>query len=117
CRRGLNAQGLSTSPASARIPWADVNRRIIKICPHGRGFLLPPTPVWFRLRRLRIRTNLHAGRFLLSDSRQALIPLSAALISGTDSFALRGSVTIRQFASKVWRLNASRIFAATGPCI
>src|SRR6266446_4247260 len=44
---------LAFAPAFAGTIWADVNRRIIQNCPHGRGRRLPSPPVWFRLCRLR----------------------------------------------------------------
>src|SRR6266446_6154335 len=44
---------LAFAPAFAGTNWADVNRRIIQNCPHGRGRGLSSPPVWFRLCRLR----------------------------------------------------------------
>ncbi len=41
----------SFAPAYAGTNWADANRRITQICPHGRGISVA---LWFRLRRLRI---------------------------------------------------------------
>src|ERR1700732_4011318 len=41
------------APAFAGTIWADVNRRIIQNCPHGRGRSMSSPPVWFRLCRLR----------------------------------------------------------------
>ena len=44
---------LAFAPAFAGTNWADVNRRIIQNCPHGRGRVVSSPPVWFRLCRLR----------------------------------------------------------------
>src|ERR1700736_5633140 len=44
---------LAFAPAFAGTNWADVDRRIIQNCPHGRGRVLSSPPVWFRLCRLR----------------------------------------------------------------
>jgi hypothetical protein len=44
---------LAFAPAFAGTNWADVNRRIIQNCPHGRGRVLSSPPLWFRLCRLR----------------------------------------------------------------
>src|SRR3984893_13269519 len=43
---------LAFAPAFAGTNWADVNRRIIQNCPHGRGRVLSSAG-WFRLCRLR----------------------------------------------------------------
>src|SRR5438309_5251993 len=46
---------LAFAPAFAGTIWADVNRRIIQNCPHGRRRCLSSPPVWFRLCRLRVQ--------------------------------------------------------------
>ena len=53
---------LAFAPAFAGTIWADVNRRIIQNCPHGRGRRLPSPPVWFRLCRLRVWGVLNGYR-------------------------------------------------------
>ena len=53
---------LAFAPAFAGTIWADVNRRIIQNCPHGRGRRLPSPPVWFRLCRLRMRRLTSAAK-------------------------------------------------------
>src|ERR1700720_1630694 len=53
---------LAFAPAFAGTNWADVNRRIIQNCPHGRGRDLSSPPVWFRLCRLREKVNGYLGR-------------------------------------------------------
>jgi len=54
------------APASAGIPWADVNRRNIQKLPaQPSASCRPksdPSPVWFRLRRLRITTSAGQGQ-------------------------------------------------------
>src|SRR5271167_4984817 len=57
---------LSFAPASAGTNRADVYRRIIQNRPYGRGGSTSAAcrPVWFRLRRLRIRLFFWADRAL-----------------------------------------------------
>ena len=64
------------APASAGIPWADVNRRNIQKLPaQPSASCCPksdPSPVWFRLRRLRLcRSQRRGTRFLKSRLKGA----------------------------------------------
>ena len=63
---------LAFAPAFAGTNWADVNRRIIQNCPHGRGRVSSSPPVWFRLCRLRVTPSV-ARHFVKRRSNISVI--------------------------------------------
>src|SRR5215813_7185574 len=68
---------LSFAPASAETNRADVDRRIIQNCPYGRGAAAcAGRPVWFRLRRLRIKPPCRVAR-TSRDVRLSFVKLAA----------------------------------------
>jgi hypothetical protein len=82
---------LAFAPAFAGTIWADVNRRIIQNCPHGRGRGLSSPPVWFRLCRLRGRR--YFARF------QVTVPVPPADPAGTVYFSSSPVMTKERFWS------------------